>query len=120
MARHRADHEIGKKHQKAVCRAAGTGSVAPMDFDQSQESYSWPQQRYNNGYAWRPQLMQQQLMDSSYGADAVPGPRPTAKRLGKRFQHGPPLEPVATHSMRTVWACPLAKPFESFSRPLQV
>ena len=33
-----ADHEIGKKHQKAVRRAAGTGSAEPMDFDQSSSS----------------------------------------------------------------------------------
>jgi len=71
-----ADHEIGKKHQKAVRRAAGTGSAEPMDFDQSQDSYSWQQQRYDDGYGWKPQLMQQQMMGSSYSAYAVPGPPP--------------------------------------------
>ncbi|CAE7855451.1 unnamed protein product [Symbiodinium necroappetens] len=65
-----ADHEIGKKHQKAVRRAAGTGSAEPMDFDQSQDAYSWPQ-RYDDGYGWKPQLPQQQMLGSSYGAYAV-------------------------------------------------
>lgn len=86
-----ADHEIGKKHHKAVRRAAGTGSAEPMDFDQSQDSYSWPQ-RYDDGYGWKPHLPQQQMLGSSYGAYAVPGPPPppydsaSASNMGLQLQ----------------------------------
>ncbi|CAE7840072.1 unnamed protein product [Symbiodinium sp. CCMP2592] len=43
--------------------AAGTDSGELVVFDQSQDSHSWSQQRYDNEYGWKPQLMKQQMID---------------------------------------------------------